>query len=104
MESLFGAIDPVTVLGLAVAALLLGCAAVLYRMRDQAPFPHHVVRRLRCPHKGRKCTVEFTAEEDAVFYCSAFDFGALACDQACCRSGSLKTLAGPAQGHSPISA
>jgi hypothetical protein len=91
MESIFGSIDPTALVGLSVVVMLLGCAAVLYRMRDPTPFPHYVARRLRCPHKGRKFTVEFTAGGDAVFYCSAFGFGELPCDQACCRAAPARS-------------
>jgi hypothetical protein len=85
MESLFGAIDPTALMGLFVVVMLLGCVAVLYRMRDPTPFHHYVARRLRCPHQGRKFTVEFAAGGE-VFYCSAFGFGELPCDQACRRA------------------
>jgi hypothetical protein len=86
MESIFGSIDPTALVGLSLVGMLLGCAAVLYRMRDRTQFPHYVARRLRCPHTGRTFTVEFAAGGDAVFYCSAFDFGELPCDQACSRA------------------
>jgi hypothetical protein len=76
------AVDPGMVLGLLVVFLLFVCAVVIYRMRDLIPFPHFVARRLRCPHKGRKFTVEFSATS-AVHYCSAFFYGELPCDRAC---------------------
>lgn len=77
-------IDPGALLGLSIGCILLVCAVLIYRVRDPTPTPQVIVRRLRCPHSQRKCTVEFgTTAGNPVVYCSAFAFDELACDQAC---------------------
>lgn len=85
MKLILGTIDPGMVVGLFVVLLLFACAAVIYRMRDPIPFPHFAARRLRCPNKGRKFTVEFT-DAGEIHYCSAFFYGELPCDRACAKN------------------
>ena len=86
MDLILRYIDPGTLVGLFVVLLFSVCAVLIYRMRDPIPFPRHVSRRLWCPHKGRKFTVELNAT-GTVWYCSAFDYGKLPCDQGCTRHG-----------------
>lgn len=87
MDWILGSIDPSALLGLIIASLLLVGAGLLYGMRDPVPLPRYSARRVRCPHKGRKFTVELN-DRGAVHYCPAFLYGELPCDTACTKAGS----------------
>jgi len=83
MERLFD-IDPGMLAGLSVILVLILCVALLYTMRDPTSYPQRVARRIRCPHRMQKFTVEVSlSEPKTVSYCSAFPYGKLPCDQAC---------------------
>jgi hypothetical protein len=89
MDGILGSIDPSALFGLLLAFLLLLCAGLIYGMRDPTPMPRYAARRVRCPHNGRRFTVELT-KSGAVHYCPRFAYGELTCDLACLKAESSR--------------